>query len=113
MVEKAKEEIEATIKEEGENKGTVTLKANIDEAASSVTITAKYSIDYNAKVEPKNVRNSINANDLTEKDMNEMMTNIENNKFLYSIIQSLSTTRLMEKAEENAKRYEEESRQKQ
>ena len=40
--------------------------------------------------------------------MNEMMTNIENNKFLYSIIQSLSTTRLMEKAEENAKRYEEE-----
>ncbi len=97
-----------TIKEEGENKGTVTLKANIDEAASSVTITAKYSIDYNAKVEPKNVRNSINANDLTEKDMNEMMTNIENNKFLYSIIQSLSTTRLMEKAEENAKRYEEE-----
>lgn len=97
-----------TIKEEGENKGTVTLKANIDEAASSVTITAKYSIDYNAKVEPKNVRNSINANDLTEKDMNEMMTNIENNKFLYSIIQSLSTTKLMEKAEENAKRYEEE-----
>lgn len=97
-----------TIKEEGENKGTVTLKANIDEAASSVTITAKYSIDYNAKVEPKNVRNSINANDLTEEDMNEMMTNIENNKFLYSIIQSLSTTRLMEKAEENAKRYEEE-----
>lgn len=97
-----------TIKEEGENKGTVTLKANIDEAASSVTITAKYSIDYNAKVKPKNVRNSINANDLTEKDMNEMMTNIENNKFLYSIIQSLSTTRLMEKAEENAKRYEEE-----
>ena len=97
-----------TIKEEEENKGTVTLKANIDEAASSVTITAKYSIDYNAKVEPKNVRNSINANDLTEKDMNEMMTNIENNKFLYSIIQSLSTTRLMEKAEENAKRYEEE-----
>ena len=97
-----------TIKEKGENKGTVTLKANIDEAASSVTITAKYSIDYNAKVEPKNVRNSINANDLTEKDMNEMMTNIENNKFLYSIIQSLSTTRLMEKAEENAKRYEEE-----
>lgn len=97
-----------TIKEEGENKGTVTLKANIDEAASSVTITAKYSIDYNAKVEPKNVRNSINANDLTEKDMNEMMTNIENNKFLYSIIQTLSTTRLMEKAEENAKRYEEE-----
>lgn len=97
-----------TIKEEGENKGTVTLKANIDEAASSVTITAKYSIDYNAKVEPKNVRNSINANDLTEKDVNEMMTNIENNKFLYSIIQSLSTTRLMEKAEENAKRYEEE-----
>lgn len=97
-----------TIKEEGENKGTVTLKANIDEAASSVTITAKYSIDYNAKAEPKNVRNSINANDLTEKDMNEMMTNIENNKFLYSIIQSLSTTRLMEKAEENAKRYEEE-----
>lgn len=97
-----------TIKEEGENKGTVTLKANIDETASSVTITAKYSIDYNAKVEPKNVRNSINANDLTEKDMNEMMTNIENNEFLYSIIQSLSTTRLMEKAEENAKRYEEE-----
>lgn len=97
-----------TIKEEGENKGTVTLKANIDEAASSVTITAKYSIDYNAKVKPKNVRNSINANDLTEKDMNEMMTNIKNNKFLYSIIQSLSTTRLMEKAEENAKRYEEE-----
>lgn len=97
-----------TIKEEGENKGTVTLKANIDEAASSVTITAKYSIDYNAKVEPKNVRNSINANDLTEEDMNEMMTNIENNEFLYSIIQSLSTTRLMEKAEENAKRYEEE-----
>lgn len=97
-----------TIKEEGENKGTVTLKANIDETASSVTITAKYSIDYNAKVEPKNVRNSINANDLTEEDMNEMMTNIENNKFLYSIIQSLSTTRLMEKAEENAKRYEEE-----
>lgn len=97
-----------TIKEEEENKGTVTLKANIDEAASSVKITAKYSIDYNAKVEPKNVRNSINANDLTEKDMNEMMTNIENNKFLYSIIQSLSTTRLMEKAEENAKRYEEE-----
>lgn len=97
-----------TIKEEGENKGTVTLKANIDEAASSVTITAKYSIDYNAKVEPKNVRNSINANDLTEEDMNEMMTNIENNEFLYSIIQSLSTTRLMEKAGENAKRYEEE-----
>ena len=97
-----------TIKEEGENKGTVTLKANIDETASSVTITAKYSIDYNAKVEPKNVRNSINANDLTEEDMNEMMTNIENNEFLYSIIQSLSTTRLMEKAEENAKRYEEE-----
>lgn len=97
-----------TIKEKGENKGTVTLKANIDEAASSVTITAKYSIDYNAKVEPKNVRNSINANDLTEEDMNEMMTNIENNEFLYSIIQSLSTTRLMEKAEENAKRYEEE-----
>ena len=97
-----------TIKEEGENKGTVTLKANIDEAASSVTITAKYSIDYNAKAEPKNVRNSINANDLTEEDMNEMMTNIENNEFLYSIIQSLSTTRLMEKAEENAKRYEEE-----
>lgn len=97
-----------TIKEEGKNKGTVTLKANIDEAASSVTITAKYSIDYNAKVEPKNVRNSINANDLTEEDMNEMMTNIENNEFLYSIIQSLSTTRLMEKAEENAKRYEEE-----
>lgn len=96
-----------TIKEEGENKGTVTLKANIDET-SSVTITAKYSIDYNAKVEPKNVRNSINANDLTEEDMNEMMTNIENNEFLYSIIQSLSTTRLMEKAEENAKRYEEE-----
>lgn len=97
-----------TIKEEGENKGTVTLKANIDETASSVTITAKYSIDYNAKVESKNVRNSINANDLTEEDMNEMMTNIENNEFLYSIIQSLSTTRLMEKAEENAKRYEEE-----
>lgn len=97
-----------TIKEEGENKGTVTLKANIDEAASSVTITAKYSIDYNAKAEPKNVRNSINANDLTKEDMNEMMTNIENNEFLYSIIQSLSTTRLMEKAEENAKRYEEE-----
>ena len=97
-----------TKKEEGENKGTVTLKANIDETASSVTITAKYSIDYNAKVEPKNVRNSINANDLTEEDMNEMMTNIENNEFLYSIIQSLSTTRLMEKAEENAKRYEEE-----
>lgn len=97
-----------TIKEEGENKGTVTLKANIDETASSVTITAKYSIDYNAKVEPKNVRNSINANDLTEEDMNEMMTNIENNEFLYSIIQSLSTTRLMEKAEENAKGYEEE-----
>lgn len=97
-----------TIKEEGENKGTATLKANIDETASSVTITAKYSIDYNAKVEPKNVRNSINANDLTEEDMNEMMTNIENNEFLYSIIQSLSTTRLMEKAEENAKRYEEE-----
>lgn len=97
-----------TIKEEGENKGTVTLKANIDETASSVTITAKYSIDYNAKVEPKNVRNSINANDLTEEDMNEMMTNIENNEFLYSIIQSLSTTRLMEKAEENAKKYEEE-----
>lgn len=97
-----------TIKEEGENKGTVTLKANIDETASSVTITAKYSIDYNAKVEPENVRNSINANDLTEEDMNEMMTNIENNEFLYSIIQSLSTTRLMEKAEENAKRYEEE-----
>lgn len=97
-----------TIKEEGENKGTVTLKANIDETASSVTITAKYSIDYNATVEPKNVRNSINANDLTEEDMNEMMTNIENNEFLYSIIQSLSTTRLMEKAEENAKRYEEE-----
>lgn len=70
-----------TIKEEGKNKGTVTLKANIDEAASSVTITAKYSIDYNAKVEPKNVRNSINANDLTEEDMNEMMTNIENNEF--------------------------------
>lgn len=97
-----------TIKEEGENKGTVTLKANIDETSSSVTITAKYSIDYNAKVEPKNVRNSINANDLTEEDMNEMKTNIENNEFLYSIIQSLSTTRLMEQAEENAKRYEKE-----
>lgn len=97
-----------TIKEEGENKGTVTLKANIDETASSVTITAKYSIDYNAKVEPKNVRNSINANDLTEEDMNEMKTNIENNEFLYSIIQSLSTTGLMEQAEENAKIFEEE-----
>lgn len=76
-----------TIKEESKYKGTMTVKVNIDEA-SSVILTVKYSIDYNAKVEPKNVRNSINANDLTEEDMNEMKTNIENNEFLYSIIQS-------------------------
>lgn len=76
-----------TIKEESKYKGTMTVKVNIDEA-SSVILTAKYNIDYNAKVEPKDVRNSINANDLTEEDMNEMKTNIENNEFLYSIIQS-------------------------
>lgn len=95
------------IEEVNDNEGTMSIKFSIDEE-STATVTVKYKVDYNDIIEPKNVRNSINANDLTEKDMNEMMTNIENNKFLYSIIQSLSTTRLMEKAEENAKRYEEE-----
>lgn len=95
------------IEEVNDNEGTMSIKFSIDEG-STATVTVKYKVDYNDIIEPKNVRNSINANDLTEKDMNEMMTNIENNKFLYSIIQSLSTTRLMEKAEENAKRYEEE-----
>lgn len=95
------------IEEVNDNEGTMSIKFSIDEE-STATVTVKYKIDYNDIIEPKNIRNSINANDLTEKDMNEMMTNIENNKFLYSIIQSLSTTRLMEKAEENAKRYEEE-----
>lgn len=80
-----------TIKEDSENKGTVTIKVNLDET-SSATITAKYNIDYNAKVEAKNVKNSINANDLTEKDLEEMRANIENNEILYSIIQSLSST---------------------
>ncbi len=95
------------IEEVNDNEGTMSIKFSIDEE-STATVTVKYKVDYNDIIEPKNVRNSINANDLTEEDMNEMMTNIENNEFLYSIIQSLSTTRLMEKAEENAKRYEEE-----
>ena len=92
-----------TIKEEGDNKDTVTLKANIDET-SSVTITVKYSIDYNTKVEQKNVRNSINANDLTDEDMNEIETNIENNEFLYNIIQSYESS-LIEDVESAAEKY--------
>ena len=64
-----------TIKEEGENKGTVTLKANIDEAASSVTMHRKsIALIIMQKSNPKMLGNSINANDLTGKDMNEMMT---------------------------------------
>lgn len=95
-----------TIKEDSKNKGTISIKVNLD-ATSSATITAKYSIDYNAKVEAKNVKNSINANDLTEKDLEEMRANIENNEILYSIIQSFSTADLFEQAEESAERFKE------
>lgn len=94
--------IELTVKEENENKGTITIKMNIEEEYS-IALKIKYAVDYNAKIEARNTQNSIDINSLTEADANEMIENIKNNEILYGIIQLMDVNQnLLEEAENAA-----------
>lgn len=89
--------IELTVKEENENKGTITIKINIEEEYS-IALKIKYAVDYNAKIEARNTQNSIDINSLTEADANEMIENIQNNEILYGIIQIIGESGLFDTA---------------
>lgn len=89
--------IELTVKEENENKGTITIKMNIEEEYS-IALKIKYAVDYNAKIEARNTQNSIDINSLTEADANEMIENIQNNEILYGIIQIIGGSGLFDTA---------------
>lgn len=94
--------MEFTINKEDENKGVIKMQVNVEEEDISVTLTVKYAIDYNAKIEARNTQNSIDINSLTEADANEMMTNIQNNEILYGIIELISGNSIIDKAQEAA-----------
>ena len=85
-VSEATEVMAITVKEENENKGTMSLKINAEDQGS-VVLNISYNIDYNANIEKRDVSNSVDANSLTEEDAMEIMENIQKNEILYSIIQ--------------------------
>lgn len=96
------------IEEVNDNEGTMSIKFSIDEG-STATVTVKYKVDYNDIIEPKNVRNSIMADKLTDADLEEMRKNVENNQMLYSIIQELYPYSLFGAAESAAEKYKSET----
>lgn len=96
------------IEEVNDNEGTMSIKFSIDEG-STATVTVKYKVDYNDIIEPKNVRNSIMADNLTDADLEEMRKNVENNQMLYSIIQELYPYSLFGAAESAAEKYKSET----
>lgn len=83
--------IELTINAEDEYNGTIKLKMDIDEE-QSFTLKVKYAIDYDAEISKRDTSNSISIDNLTDADYEEMYTNIENNPFLYSIIEQFMYT---------------------
>ena len=85
-VSEATEVMAITVKEENENKGTMSLKINAGDQGS-IVLNISYNMDYNANIEERDVSNSVNANSLTEEDAMEIMENIQKNEILYSIIQ--------------------------
>lgn len=87
----ATELMELTINKEDENKGTIKVKVNVEDMDVGVTsamLVIKYEVDYNATIEKRKTQNSIDIDDLTEEDYNEMMTNLQNNEILYSLIET-------------------------
>lgn len=90
-VSKAVKLFELTVNTEDEYNGTIKLKMDIDEE-QSFTLKVKYSIDYDAEINKRDTSNSISIDDLTDEDYEEMYTNIENNPFLYSIIEQFMYT---------------------
>ena len=84
-VSKAEKIAEIDIKEDNDNSGTMELKTEIE--GIEVKLNIKYSMDYKAKIEAKDVSNSISVEDLSEEDQIEMMENIQNNPYLSSLIE--------------------------
>ncbi len=98
---------ELTVKKEDDNKGTMTLTIFSPEDEMSVTLTIKYSVDYDADIQPENIRNSVKMNDLTEKDFEEIQSNIEDNEILSSLVELLGGG-IFDKAEEATNNWEDE-----
>ncbi len=85
---------ELTIKKEDENKGTMLLKIFEPEGNMSVTLTLKYSIDYDTNIQPVNIVKTVKMNDMTDRDFEEIQANIENNEILSSLIELLGESGL-------------------
>lgn len=84
----ATELFKITINEKDENNGEIIMKMNVDDEMS-VSFKVKYSVDYNAKIKEANTSNSIELDSLTEEDLNEMLTNIEENEIIYGLLEMM------------------------
>lgn len=85
-IKKAETIIKLEITSEEDNAGNIVATINADED-TSISIKLKYKIEYNVSIKKRNTSNSINANDITEDDLEEMYENIEDNEILNSIVQ--------------------------
>ena len=87
-----KDMMKMVITEENENEGKISFTVIVEEEGIEATVNIKYKVEYNKDIEKKNVRNSINANSMTEADFMEIYQNAQKNEILKSIIDYVSAT---------------------
>ena len=83
---KAEKIAEITLEKTDKNSGIATLKFEVE--GVTLKLNVKYKVDYNVKVEKADVSKSVLIEDITEKDQQEMMQNIEKNEMLKSLIEN-------------------------
>lgn len=85
----AKEVLTIKVNKENDKEGTVKIKTTIEEGYN-VILKIDYSVEHNTNIEPRDVSNSIKADELTEEDYEEIRKNIQENPMLSAIMQQIS-----------------------
>lgn len=85
----AKEVLTIKVNKENDKEGTVKIKTTIEEGYN-VILKIDYSVEHNINIEPRDVSNSIKADELTEEDYEEIRKNIQENPMLSAIMQQIS-----------------------
>lgn len=82
---KLEELMNIEINESNKNEGTIKVTLNIEDVGA-LTLNIKYKVSYNVNIEERNVSNNVKIGDMTEEQLEQIMTNVENNPILSSII---------------------------
>lgn len=77
------------ITEENENEGTISATMIVEEEGFEATLNVDYKIEYNVDVEKKNIKDTINLDEMTEADLTTIYENAQKNETLNSILETL------------------------